>query len=144
MSTTASVLPFRRSRLSQPAETELKNRVRGLLASMYPNSDVYERRNEARYPYPRLVHLTPVDADGMAISTESFVVAGKDLGDGGLSFYHPDPIPHRRAVASLELAPGRWLGLLIDLSWCRFTRLGWYESGGRFLQIVQSPLRQAG
>jgi hypothetical protein len=144
MSTTASVLPFRRSRLSQPAETELKNRVRGLLASMYPNSDVYERRNEARYPYPRLVHLTPVDADGKAITTESFVVAGKDLGDGGLSFYHPDPIPHRRAVASLELAPGRWLGLLIDPSWCRFTRLGWYESGGRFLQIVQSPLRQAG
>jgi hypothetical protein len=143
MSTNASVLPFRRSRLSQPAETELKNRVRGVLASMYPNCDVYERRNEARYPYPRLVHLTPVDTNGIASSTDSFVVAGKDLGDGGLSFYHPDPIPHRRAIASFELAPGRWLGLLIDLSWCRFTRLGWYESGGRFLQIVQSPLRQA-
>jgi hypothetical protein len=143
MTTTACVLPFRRSRLTQPAETELKNRVRGLLASLYPNCD-YERRNESRYPYPRLVYLTPVDANGKAISTESFVVAGKDLGDGGLSFYHPDPISHRRVIASFELAPGRWLGLVIDLSWCRFTRLGWYESGGRFLQIVQSPLRQAG
>jgi hypothetical protein len=36
------------------------------------------------------------------------------------------------------------MGVLVDLKWCRFTRHGWYESGGRFLQIVPSPLRQGG
>ncbi len=130
--------------MSCAAETDLRGRVRGMLSAMYPHCDAYERHSEARYPYPRLVHLTPVEADGLNATGESFVVAGKDLGDGGLSFYHAEPIHDRRAIVSLELSPGKWIGLLIDLSWCRFTRLGWYESGGRFLRIVQSPMRQAG
>jgi hypothetical protein len=143
MSTTACLLPFRRPRMSHAAESDLRSRVRGFLSAMYPHCDVYDRHSESRYPYPRLVHLTPVIADGLTATGESFIVAGKDLGDGGLSFYHPEPINNRRAIASLEVAPGKWIGLLIDLSWCRFTRLGWYESGGRFLRIVQSPMRLA-
>jgi hypothetical protein len=66
------------------------------------------------------------------------VVVGKDLSDRGLGFFHPHPIPHRRAIVTLEDSSQRGVSLLIDLSWCRFTRHGWYDSGGRFLQIVSS------
>ena len=46
-------------------------------------------------------------------------------------------------IASLESGSGQWFGFLIDVSWCRFTRHGWYESGGRFLQCAPSPLEAA-
>ena len=28
-------------------------------------------------------------------------------------------------------------GFLLDVDWCRFTQLGWYESGGKFLRAVE-------
>jgi hypothetical protein len=42
-------------------------------------------------------------------------------------------------IASLECGKGRWLAFLMDVSWCRFTKGGWYESGGRFLQTALAP-----
>jgi hypothetical protein len=27
----------------------------------------------------------------------------------------------------------------IDISWCRFTKPGWYESGGRLIRAVSDP-----
>jgi hypothetical protein len=41
-------------------------------------------------------------------------------------------------IVALETAGGDRLRLLIDVTWCRFTEQGWYESGGRFLQTVPS------
>jgi hypothetical protein len=138
------VLPFRQANLPLGVELELRTRVQGLLAAMYPHGITLEKRKDARYPYPHLVYLTPVAGDGVTPAGASIVVAGKHLAEQGLSFFHPEPIPHRRMIASLEAGQGRWLGVLIDLSWCRFTSLGWYESGGRFLGVVQSPAKQAG
>ena len=43
-------------------------------------------------------------------------------------------------IVSLEDQRGGWFGFLILLGWCRFTKQGWYESGGRFLEAVASPL----
>ncbi|MBN2579142.1 MAG: hypothetical protein JXB10_09145 [Pirellulales bacterium] len=120
-------------------EDELRLQVWGLLSALYPRLDLPERRKETRYPFPYLVHLTPVGADGITPEGETIVVVGKHLSEQGLGFYHPKPLPHRRMIASLE-SQGRWLGFLIDLNWCRFTRQGWYESGGRFLQAVLSPI----
>ena len=40
-------------------------------------------------------------------------------------------------IASLETPGGDWIGFLIDISWCRFTQHGWYDSGGRLLQVVE-------
>ncbi|HEY2882403.1 MAG TPA: hypothetical protein VGJ15_08220, partial [Pirellulales bacterium] len=50
-------------------------------------------------------------------------------------FFHAEPLVHRKMIASFHAGDNRWLGLLIDLWWCRFSQ-GWYESGGRFLQAV--------
>jgi hypothetical protein len=123
------------------ADSELRAQVWGLLSALYPKVEMVERRREMRYPFPNLVHLTPVGEDGITPCGESLVVVGKHISERGLGFYHPKPLPYRRMIASLE-CDGGWFGFLIDLGWCRFTRQGWYESGGRFLQAVASP--QAG
>ena len=112
------------------------------VTTLWPGTKVamVERRRETRYPFPFLVNLAPVGEDGITPSGESVVVVGKHVSEQGLGFYHPQPLPHRRAIASLEGSRGDWFGFLIDLRWCRFTRHGWYESGGRFLQAVASPM----
>jgi hypothetical protein len=107
---------------------------------MFPAAPSYERRQEQRYPYPRLVMLTPVRADGLTPDGPTFVAVGKHLSERGLGFFHPHPLAHRLVIASLETLDGRWLGFLLDIKRCRFTRQGWYESGGSFLRAVASPL----
>ena len=112
------------------ADSELQSQVWGLLKALFPRADVTERRREMRYPFPYLIHLTPVAEDGLTPCGETMVVVGKHISQRGLGFYHPKPIPYRRAIASLESGHG-WVGFLIHLGWCRFTRQGWYEGGGR-------------
>lgn len=124
----------------QDGEDEVRTQVWGLLTSLYPRNTCIERRREHRYPFPYLVHLTPVADDGITPQGEPVVVVGKHLSEKGLGFYHPKPLPYRRMIVSLEAGNGKWLAFLINLTWCRFTRQRWYESGGRFLQAVLSPL----
>jgi hypothetical protein len=119
-----------------PADQDVTARVHELLLMLYPPGPAIERRIDRRYPYPQLVRLTPIAEDGTHLEAETIVVAGKTLSERGFGFFHPEPIPHRKMIASFHAGDGRWLGLLIDLSWCRFTGQGWYESGGRFLEAA--------
>jgi hypothetical protein len=119
-------------------DEEVRAQVWGLLTAMYPRNDLAERRRDSRYPFPFLVHLTPVARDGVTPEGETVVVVGKHLSEQGFGFYHQQPLPHRRMIAWLECGKGRF-GFLIDLNWCRFTKDGWYESGGRFLQTASAP-----
>jgi hypothetical protein len=121
-------------------DDEVRAQVWGLLTTLYPHHDLMERRRETRYPFPCLIHLTPVGDDGVTPEGETVVVVGKHLSEHGFGFFHQSPLPHRRMIASLERKKGHWMGFLIDLNWCRFTKGGWYESGGKFLQAVLSPL----
>lgn len=114
----------------------IRSRVWSLLAGLDPRGHRLERRAGARYPYPYLVRLTPVVACGEVSRGEPVVVVGRHLSEGGFSFYHPKPLPFRRVIATLETASGLRLDLLLDVTWCRFTRQGWYESGGRFLDAA--------
>ena len=123
-------------------DDEVRTQVWGLLTTLYPRNDLIERRRDNRYPFPCLIHLTPVGRDGVTPEGETVVVVGKHLSEHGFGFYHQAPLPHRRMIASLESGKGHWLGFLIDLNWCRFTKDGWYESGGRFLQAVDPPQEQ--
>ncbi len=129
---------------SRREEATLDDRVRArvwnLLAAMAPQGHRSEKRADARYPYPYLVHLTPVQPCGEMQSGEAVVVVGRHLSERGITFYHPKPLPFRRVIATLETANGARLAFLLNLTWCRFTRHGWYESGGRFLDAVDSPL----
>lgn len=121
------------------ADDELRAQVWGLLSALYPRNDLLERRRDNRYPFPCLVRLTPVGPDGLTAEGEPIVVVGKHLSEQGLGFYHQQPLPYRRVIASVECGDNRQFAFLLDLTWCRFTKEGWYESGGRFLQAVLAP-----
>jgi hypothetical protein len=123
-----------------PPDDDVRAQVWALLSTLYPRHELAERRRDNRFPFPYLIHLTPVADDGVTPQGEALVVVGKHLSERGLGFYHPKPLPHRRMIASLETSTGNWIAFLIDLNWCRFTRQGWYESGGRLLQAVLSPV----
>ena len=128
--------------LPQPVDSpdlEMQTQVDDLLATLYPKKGFVERRRDIRYPFPYLVHLTPVADDGITPQGTTIVAVGKHLSQRGLGFYHPMPISHRRMIVSMEPPNARRVAFLIDLTWCRFTRQGWYESGGRFLKAVPVP-----
>lgn len=122
-----------------PPEDEIRTNVWSILTSLYPRGRVIERRRDMRYPYPHLVVLTPVDESGQHQLGDTVVVAGRQLSERGLGFFHPTPLPFRHVIACLELDCGRQASFLLDLNWCRFTRRGWYESGGRFLKVCAAP-----
>jgi hypothetical protein len=122
-----------------PSEVEIREKVRSLLASHYGRSFVMERRRERRFPFPHLVQLTPLADDGQTASGPPIVGVGRELSEGGFGFFHPAPLAHRQMIAALESAEGCWTSLVIDLTWCRFLRQGWYESGGRFLRTIALP-----
>ncbi len=120
-----------------PSDEDLREQVWALLNTLYPKHDLTERRRENRYPFPYLVQLAPVGDDGHTPQGEPVVVVGKHLSERGLGFYHPKPLPHRRMIASLQSGNGQWISFVIDVSWCRFIKRGWYESGGRFVRPAE-------
>jgi hypothetical protein len=122
---------------SSPREERIRGQVRLVLYSPQRERLLPERRREWRQPFPYPVHLTPVDPDGKRLVDEMQVVIGKHLSELGFDFYHYQPLPQRRAVVSFELSPDNWTALLIDLTWCRFSRHGLYDSGGKFLEVTQ-------
>jgi hypothetical protein len=111
-----------------------------ILGISQPGTSRVERRSEERYPYPKLIYLTPLNKDTPTDAPTKIIVTGKHLSESGLGFYHKTPLPYRRVIASFEQSDGNWLGLIMDITWCRFTKEGWYESGGRFIEIAESPL----
>ena len=121
-------------------EQALRAGIHLVLAGAQPTRRQLDRRREKRHPYPYPVYLTPVGRDDLAPSGQTIVVLGKHLSEHGFDFYHREPLPFRRAIVSFEPSRGSWIGVLLDLSWCRFGRHGWYDNGGRFLTVVPSPL----
>lgn len=118
---------------SQSVEDRIEAQLQGVLASCCAESPRIDRRLDRRYPFPRLLELTPVAEDGCTPLAEPVTVVGKDLSIHGIGFYHPQPLPYRRAVVALEDDAGRRVSVLVTLSWCCFRRSGWYESGGRMV-----------
>lgn len=123
------------------APEDYRSIVRQMLAGLGERAAVKERRRGARRPFPFPVSLIPVAPDGQVADGKEIVVLGKQLSERGLDFYHREPLPYRRMIAAFE-SGGRQIRLLIDLTWCRFNRYGWYDSGGRFLDMVDSTLAE--
>lgn len=123
---------------SGPNDEQVRAGVWSLLSEVYPQGNTIERRSDQRWPYPNLITITPVTAEALMPVADPVVVVGKQLSERGVGFFHPMPLPYRRVIATLESASGEARSFVLDLKWCRFTRKGWYESGGRFLQVVQT------
>lgn len=133
------ISPPGRAATPAAAREDVRAAVLRIMTDIYPRTHSPERRRDQRYPYPQLITLRPVGIDGVTPLDEQLVVVGKHISESGLGFFHPHPLPHRRVVATMPTTTGATLALLLDVSWCRFTRHGWYESGGRFLQTVEVP-----
>lgn len=128
------------SELPVAADGAIHRCVQLALACSVPDRRGLERRRETRHPFPFPVPLTPLDDRGQPLVDQTFTVLGKTLGDQGFDFFHLRPLAHRSVIASLPDGDGGWRGILMDLAWCRFCQFGWYDSGGRFLEAVESPL----
>lgn len=118
----------------------LLDQVELVLAAASPERKGMERRRETRHPFPYPVHLTPVDPQGRPLLAEAFTVLGKHLSRHGVDFYHREPLAWQRVIVSLPSGDNRWVAFLMELTWCRFGQHGWYDNGGRFLAVAQSPL----
>ncbi|HMC11400.1 MAG TPA: hypothetical protein VKH44_08925 [Pirellulaceae bacterium] len=119
---------------------QIGSSVQAALLAVESRAPVLERRREARYPYPYPIHLTPFGASGQPEVDRTFVVIGKHIAPHGIDFYCRKPVADRRVVASLDCGGEGWIGLVVELAWCRFSRHGWYDNGGRFITVVPSPL----
>jgi len=113
----------------------LTQHVHDLIGSLYPKV-AHERRRYDRSPIPYLFQLTPLDADGQPLLDQMMTVVGRDISPRGMSFFHEQPLPFRRAIVALEHPETARFTAEIDIRWCRFAKIGWYESGGRLLRSI--------
>ena len=132
--------PVVRHRTAIAHEGEIRRQVQLVMLRPQAERRLPERRLEKRSPFPYPVHITPVESDGQSQVGETVVVIGKYLSELGFDFYHREPLPHRRVIASFEMPNRIWIGLVLNLSWCRFNRHGLYDSGGRFTGVATSPV----
>jgi hypothetical protein len=108
--------------------------VQALVARLNPAVS-FERRRDDRLAIPILFHLTPLDDDRQLIESAAVTVVGKNISRRGMSFYHEHPMPYRRALISAQHPELSDFSAEIDITWCRFTKPGWYESGGRLVSV---------
>ena len=117
---------------------EIRACVGAMLAEVAPQFRPAERRRDRRYAFPYPIALTPIEFPGsqQPLSDKRFVVVGKHLSERGLDFYHSQAISYRRVLAEFETPKHPTRRLVLELRWCRFGKLGWYENGGRFVGVV--------
>ena len=119
---------------------EIGDAVRLAVSSMQTTRYSHERRRDRRFPFPHPMRLTPLPPQGSLPDHREIVVIGKSITERGLDFYHLEPVPYRSAIVWLPCGPEKWVGLAIELTWCRFSGYGWYENGGQFTRSMP-PLR---
>jgi hypothetical protein len=97
----------------------------------------FERRQFSRMALPLVLRVTPLDQTGQPLEHLSTTTVGKDISPRGISFFHEQPLPHRRAIVTFEHPDVGQFCLEVDVNWCRFTSPGWYQSGGRLIRSVR-------
>ncbi len=122
------------------SDWQVRHQVGAILQAAHHRPVGTDARCDRREPFPYPIQVTPIRCDGSPKLEDTFVVLGKHLSERGLDFYYEAPVPYRRVIVSWESLDGQWLALLLDLQWCRSNKHGWYENGGRFLRVVESPL----
>lgn len=97
-----------------------------------------DRRHHERLAIPVLVRLTPLDSRRGSSTGPAITVVGKDLSTRGVGIYHEHRLPHRYCELQIDDGPFGAMTLRVELTWTRFTRQGWYESGGRVLACEEA------
>jgi hypothetical protein len=117
----------------------LARQIQALVARLHPTVTV-ERRRADRHSIPLTFRLTPLTEDGRPLANEAISVIGKNISRYGLSFYHATPLTYRRARISVENIDVVFTAE-IEINWCRFSKPGWYESGGRLIAPMPESAR---
>jgi hypothetical protein len=121
------------TRPTAKTRTTLTLQIDALLSRLHPPVE-RERRQDDRIAIPVLLQLTPYGDDQRPIDHEASIVVGKNISRRGVSFYHERPITHRRALIEVADPVAGTFAAEVDITWCRFTKPGWYESGGRLIR----------
>jgi hypothetical protein len=114
--------------------------VNHVMASWHSPLALAEQRGWQRISYDHPAILTLLDdRTSLPIGVHK-VVSGRDISPSGFSFTHLDPLACRRAIVTFAFEPEETEAIELRLTWCRFTRAGIYQSGGKFLNPTASPL----
>ncbi|TWT73713.1 hypothetical protein Pla123a_36060 [Posidoniimonas polymericola] len=131
MLTTDAVVPD--SAHFAPAQPSARER---LVRALTPNCD---RRRQPRVAAPYLLRMTPLEDLGRGRpgtpAGPPQTVVGKDLSERGFCFYHEQPLPFRYVRVAIEDPQIGCFELDIQLNRTLFSKLGWYESAGRVLEV---------
>lgn len=116
---------------------ELQSCINWLLQTNAPGPLPIEKRAHRRFPFRRPITITPIsNATGRPDQFKSFPAFGIDISSTGICFLARQLVPVRNAVLSLEGPDEKTIALLFEPRWVRFTRGGWYQTGGRLLEVL--------
>jgi hypothetical protein len=136
--------PFRKQSVAQfessqcsvtapPRASSLTEQFR-ILKQALQRPVAFERRQYGRIALPLVLRVTPLDQTGQPLQHLAIQVVGKDISPRGISFFHELPLPHRRAIVDFEHPDVGRFSFEVDITWCRFSSPGWYQSGGRLIR----------
>lgn len=114
--------------------------VNQVVASWHSPLALAEKRRWQRIRYDRPAILTLLDDRTVVPLGVHKVISGRDISPSGFSFTHLDPLACRRAIVTFPFEREETDAIELRLTWCRFTRAGIYQSGGKFLSPIASPL----
>lgn len=116
---------------------DLRGAVARLLESERRMQVPHEKRESRRFVFRKGVVVTPIeDQSGRLSANLAFSGFGCDVSTTGFGFVARQLLPSRRAVVSFHVADAERLHILFDARWVRFTHGGWYQIGGRFIELV--------
>lgn len=115
---------------------EVESLIDTLSASWHTSPSILQSRRWHRLPYRKSILLTPIHEETDQPIADQRVATGQDISLGGICFLHDHPLPYRRITVTFPRDNGHIESLVIRLRWCRFTRHGFYQSGGKFLYPV--------
>lgn len=110
----------------------------GRFACWQPSGILCARRWH-RVPWKTPLLLTPWDDVASLAHGVPLEVVGRELSVNGASFEHADPLQCRQILLQPREPSADPLAFVITLRWCRFTRAGIYQSGGRFESVMLRP-----
>lgn len=122
--------------VSLPRLAGIGRAVDAVLASWHCAETVFQNRRYHRMPYRQPLLLVAIDPHSGATVEGPWVARGRDLSQGGLSYFHRNPQPFRQVAVQFVDQLEAPAALLLRVGWCRFTREGHYQSGGQFVRAI--------
>jgi hypothetical protein len=123
---------------------ELHKCVAGLLETNCGIHISAEKRTQRRFPFHKPLTITPInDKSGQPELGNSFGAFGIDLSSVGIGFLARQLIPTQKAILTCNGSEDAFVNLLFEPRWVRFTRGGWYQIGGRLVDVLDDTTSPA-